>query len=131
MRDVWNATHEELRDWAYTLDAMYPTEDWHLAVAREDNAELIFGFASDTNCPSRFFFLWCLYLFVGDAWRTEFRAYPKHFIENILSLSSDAAPSYIVRWATRSQALLKTGVGYTYDDWCDGALARREQDASG
>jgi hypothetical protein len=128
MDDPWNATPEEIELWARTPDAAWPTEDWDLAVATEDNAHLALRLASDVSCPARFFFLRCLYLFVGDAVRTEFHAHSRRFINALLSAIPDASPPYITRWAQRSRELLLTNATrIDYSLWCDGGLARAEQ----
>ena len=33
MKDPWNPSNEELREWAFNADTLCPTQDFHLAVA--------------------------------------------------------------------------------------------------
>lgn len=130
MKDPWNATHTEIEAWARQPNADWPTEDWDLAVTRHDTMDLVFRLASDTSCPSRYFFLGSLYLFIGDAFRTQFRAYSQSDVDELLAKVSADSPAYITRWAERTRALLAGDGGYSYDQWCDGGLAREERDAT-
>ncbi len=132
MLHPWNAQHAEIEAWARQADADEPTEDWDLAVTEEVNAALIFRLASDDTCPNHWFFLRCLYLFVGDAVRTDFQGHSRACIDGLLAAVSEGAPPRIVRWAERARALIQSGTTKVdYDDWCCGRLASIERLAAG
>jgi hypothetical protein len=120
LEDGWNITQADLRAWAYRPDAMCPIEDWDLAVTTDANSELLLEFAADSACPSRNFFLRCLYLLVGDAVRSAFRAHRRDVVERLISQVGDQSPS-IIQWAERARTLLDappTAVDYAL--WCEG-----------
>jgi hypothetical protein len=122
------ASQKEIEAWAREDGADEPIQDWDLAVTVEANASLIFRLASDDMCPHRWFFLSCLYLFVGDAVRTGFDAFPREFIERLISTARDNSPERVRRWATRARALVSSGSSEVdYADWCGGRLASLER----
>ena len=130
MNDAWNATPEELRSWAYDAGAMWPTEDWELAVTRDDMSTLILQFATDLACPSRNFFLRCLYLLVGDAVRSNVVAHQREVVLNLLARVSGDCPPDVTRWAERSRALVSgPSDAVDYDLWCAGGYALAERDS--
>jgi len=61
VKDESNPTAEELSAWAFEAGAMWPTEDWDLEVTRDERGAVILRLAVDPSCPSRNFFLRCLY----------------------------------------------------------------------
>jgi hypothetical protein len=124
----WNASEEEIEAWAWQAEADEPTEDWDLAITVESNASLVLRLASNESCPHRWFFLRCLYLFVGDAVRTGFRAFPHELIDKLISSVTDQSPPYVRRWASRARALVDSrSTDVDYADWCGGRLASVEQ----
>lgn len=130
MNDAWNATPEELRRWAYDAGAMWPTEDWELAVTCDDRSTLILQFATDPACPSRNFFLRCLYLLVGDAVRSNFVAHQREVVLNLLARVSGDCPPDVTRWAERSRVLVSgPSDAVDYDLWCAGGYALAERDS--
>jgi hypothetical protein len=125
--DPWNPTVEELRAWAYKDDAMWPGEDWDLAVTSEDRAELILQLAMDPACPSRDFFLRCLYLLVGDAVRTSFVVHSRQAVIDLLNRVPADCPPDIGRWVARARELIQgPPEAVDRDLWCDGGYARAE-----
>lgn len=130
MKDEWNPTAEELNAWAYEARAMAPTEDWDLAVTDDDRCELILRLAADPACPSRNFFLRCLYLFVGDAVRSGFVAHRREIVLELLARVRADCPPDVIRWADRSRELV-VGPSSAVDDalWCDGGYSCAEQAA--
>jgi len=132
MEDPWNATEEDLRAWAYSPGALYPIEDWDLAVTADSNAELLLEFASDPACPSREFFLRCLYLLVGDAVRSRFIAHARGAVENLLAQVGEKSLPTVIQWAVRSRSLLDAPPSAVdYATWCDGGLVRGEGNGAG
>jgi len=128
VKDEWNATLEELRAWAYEPGAMWPTEDWDLAVTRDDRSTLILQFATDAACPSRNFFLGCLYLLVGDAVRSNFVAHQREVVRDLLARVPADCPADVALWAERANVLVSGPAdAVDYDLWCDGGYARAER----
>lgn len=117
---------EKLRRWAYREDAGEPVVDFDLRVAKRSNAALMLELSNDDACPQRAFFLGCLYLLVGDAVRTQFRAHPRAFIDDLLAQASRLEPRcYAVAvWCERSEALLAAPESFDYELWCDGGHAQ-------
>jgi hypothetical protein len=126
VKDPWNVTVEELRIWAADAGAPWPDQDWNLAVARGNLASEVLRLATDLACPNRSFFLGVLYLFVGDAVRTTWRAFDQKMIAALLDEGSRAADASIRRWVTRSRDLVQHPDRFDYADWCDGGLARKD-----
>jgi hypothetical protein len=130
VKDEWNPTPEELCAWAYQADAMWPTEDWDLAVADDDRSTLVLRLATDVACPSRNFFLRCLYLLVGDAVRSGFVAHRRESVLGLLAQVPADCPPDVTRWANRSRELMagpSSRVDYVL--WCEGGYSRTERDA--
>jgi hypothetical protein len=68
MNDPWNPTDDEIIHWAYDAESLHE-QDWDLAITEISRASLFMRLAADASCPTRQFFLQCLYLLVGDAVR--------------------------------------------------------------
>jgi hypothetical protein len=136
MIDEWNPTDDELCAWAYEPDAMWPTEDWDLAVTTDDRSALLLRLAMDRGCPSRNFFLRCLYLFVGDAARTAFVAHRRETVVDLLASVPPQCPPDVARWAARSRELINgpvsavaSAVASAADRelWCAGGYSDAER----
>jgi hypothetical protein len=130
VKDEWNPTAEELSAWAFEAGAMWPTEDWDLAVTTDDRSALILRLATDPTCPTRNFFLRCLYLLVGDAVRSDFVAHRREIVLELLARVPADCPPDVLRWANRAQELV-AGPPDAVDHslWCDGGYSRAERDA--
>ena len=129
MNDEWNPTPDELRTWAYDAGATWPNEDWDLAVTRDDRSAAILQFATDLACPSRNFFLRCLYLLVGDAVRSNVAIHRREVVLDLLARIPDECPPDVARWAERSRTLLSgPSDAVDYDLWCAGGYALAERD---
>ncbi|BDI30951.1 hypothetical protein CCAX7_30020 [Capsulimonas corticalis] len=128
MVDPWNPTHSELKDWAYTIDAEYPDgaeQDWELAVVDDANIDLVIEWAGDKNCPNRDFFLLCLYLYVGDAVRSNWPAFSQDIVVRLIKQNTEARNPRIREWAKQSLELIAHPRSFRYDLWCDGELAMK------
>jgi hypothetical protein len=126
VKDPWNVTVEELRVWAADADAPWPDQDWNLAVARDDLSPEVLRLAADPACPNRTFFRGVLYLFVGDAVRTKWRAFDRTMIAALLDEGDRCVDASIQRWVARSRELIEHPDRFEYEDWCAGGLARRD-----
>jgi hypothetical protein len=127
MKDPWNPTPAELEAWAYEQHADDPVDkDWDLIATSHATSAMCLKLASDVACPKRFFFLWCLYLFVGDAYRTQYRESTRTQVQALVASVAPNAPAYIGRWAERTRLLLAGKSVFSYEAWCGGDLARAE-----
>lgn len=88
MIDPWNPTSSEIRSWAYDPEADDPCQDWALALSWLQDESVYLSLAADDRCPKRRFFLSLLYLMVGDAVRTDFRACPKPIVVAWLTMGT-------------------------------------------
>jgi hypothetical protein len=55
MKNSINPTRDELVEWAYDPESVWPIQDWDLVVTRLDFADTILKLALDYKCPSRIF----------------------------------------------------------------------------
>ena len=128
IEDEWNPTPAEVRAWAYEPFALSPTEDWHIAVTTDERSGLILRLACDLSCPSRNFFLGCLYLFVGDAVRSGFLVRRREAVVDLLAQVPSDSPPDVKRWVGRATALLAgPSDAVDYELWCAGGYARAER----
>jgi hypothetical protein len=121
MKEVWNPTHEEIKEWAYRNE---PTEDdWDLAITKPENAELLFVLATEERCPKKSFFLSCLYLLVGDYVRCKGKGHNRTIIDGLLEYTEHFNDKKIKEWAERSKQLINNPDTFDYQLWCNGGYA--------
>lgn len=118
MHDPWNPTTPEIREWAYSTDAVEPCQDWDLALSWAQYVPVYIEFVADPRCPSRDYFLHVLYFMVGDAVRTEFRNTPRPIVEGWLEKHSEFLCAELSLWADRSWKLLRDPASFDYEYWC-------------
>ncbi|AZZ92640.1 hypothetical protein EUZ85_18685 [Hahella sp. KA22] len=123
MKDPWNPITEELREWAFDVNALWPTQDFDLAVAELYLSEIILELASDDNCPKQRFFLKCAYIIVGDAVRTEYHTESKEDVMSFIDSAEKTGNSYLLKFIEQSKDLMQNPSKFDYDQWCDGGLA--------
>ena len=122
MRDPFNPTPDEIREWASTKGAMEPEQDWDLHLAKLRYLDLYVSLAADQSCPSWDYFLRVLYLIVGDAVRSAFRAESRKSIEELLQMTERYPQHYFRVLRERSAKLLLDPNIFNYDDWCAGGM---------
>jgi hypothetical protein len=122
--DPVNPTQAEIKVWAYEKDALEPEQDFDLYITNSENSTLLLDLASDKNCPSKNYFLRCLYLFVGDYIRTKGKTTSLEEIESILNDGNNSSDSRIQDWVMRSRELLVHPESFNYNLWCDGDYSR-------
>jgi hypothetical protein len=120
-KDAVNPTKEELKKWAYG-DYYYPVQDFQLFVMND--LALILGFIEDLKCPknSRDFFLDSLYVWVGDAVRSNYVDKPK--LEDILAFLNKEKVvnnAAIQKFISDATYLINNPTTYTYEKWGIGA----------
>ena len=123
MKDMSNPTPQQIRDWAYTTDAVEPCQDWDLVLSWAQVEKVFFDLASEDHCPNRRFILRILYLIVGDAVRTNFGSKPRYAVEGLIEKSNAYHHPDIERWRKKSLELLKHPENFDYAIWCGGGLA--------
>ncbi len=121
---AWNVTIAELQEWAADANASWPSQDWDLAVARDELASEVLRLAASPECPHGAFFLEVLYLLVGDAVYREWQDHDKAVLTALLSEGSRVPDPSIRLWVRRSQRLLEHPDLFDYAAWCQGGLAR-------
>ncbi len=89
--DPWNPTLCEVRRWAFEQDAMFPEQDWDLALLWCGFASECLRLAADETCPNRDFFIHMLYLHVGDAIRSDFSSASRVEVDKLLSAALNHA----------------------------------------
>lgn len=123
MRGAHDPTPEQIRAWAATPAAVEPVQDWHLVISWLPYEQLYLELAADDGCPNRRYFLALLYLMVGDAVRTQFRARPEHAVLYLLECGRAFSHPDLDAWLRRSRQLLRRPETFDYDAWCAGGLA--------
>ncbi len=127
--DPYAPTSEELTHWCSSSDAKEPVEDWDLIITDEENLSIIFDLASQVTLPHATFFLGCLYLFVGDAHRTNFETFSRGLVELWLSRVSSVSPEVLLLWKRRAIALLNGEMDFDYVLWCGHGYASQQAHA--
>jgi hypothetical protein len=127
MQDPYDPTSAELENWCRTPGAIEPTEDWDLVITDSKNIGIIYSLAGTTSYPNWDYFLGCLYLFIGDAVRTEFSAVSSELAESVLKLADESAPEHLRRWRDRAERLISGLENFDYSLWCGGGYARQER----
>ena len=61
IRDPWNPTITEIRDWAYSLEDSHPCEDWHYSLRIAEHTQLYLDLVADRACQKRMRLLDVLY----------------------------------------------------------------------
>jgi len=65
MHNIWNPTHDEIREWAYEGSNL-PHAHWASTLNDFNNLPVLIELAGDRSCPNRKFFLDCLYKFTEE-----------------------------------------------------------------
>lgn len=116
LKDPWNPTQEEILKWAQDKEAICE-QDWELAIASFENFELMVNLANDINLEKRYFFLSCLYVFVGDIVRGN-EEHELTLVKGLLNaISMDSNSNEITDWKIRSLRLIGHTEEYEYRYW--------------
>lgn len=127
MRSPYNPRSEDITAWAYDGDSFEPVQDWDLALSHCPYESLYMKLATATDCPKQGYFLALLYLMVGDAVRTQYRARSREDVERLLGLAEKNSKAHSLRlWVKRSRELMANPKTFDYKDWCGGGLAKEE-----
>jgi hypothetical protein len=129
MRDPWNPSAADLREWAYDAESREPVQDFDLAVAWTQHEKILLQCASDDRCPKQSFFLGVLYLIVGDAVRTNYRSMKRPILAGLIAHGDEFPVAAVQSWQQRSRHLMDHPDEFRYDDWCAGGLANAPCDS--
>jgi hypothetical protein len=127
-KDEVNPTEDELRLWAYS-ERIEPTEDFDLIVMDSFSPSLLAQFVRDETCPTRSFFLGCLYHLVGDAFRPVDRRWGDREGRRAraMSIISGMSPSddpLLAKWLEDATRLISGQTEWS-DEWCTFGLSHR------
>lgn len=126
MKDTWNPTSDEIRDWASDSASLEPEQDWDLCLSHLPYDKLYVEFAADSGCPKQDYFLRLLYLIVGNAVRSSFAAESKGRIKSLLHLARSQSGQALFLFSQRSEELLAEPESFEYDDWCAGGIVAKD-----
>ncbi len=118
MHEPWNPTTFEVREWAYTDNAVAPCEDWDLALNWAAYVPVYMDFVADPACPNCEYFLHILYFMVGYAVRNKFQSTPQPIVEGWLDTQQKFSCSELETWAERSRQVLEDPESFDYEYWC-------------
>lgn len=119
--DPANPTKKELTKWAFG-EYLQPIQDFELVVVVEDPL-FILSLAEDNNCLQNKFFLKALYIFVGDAVRTNYNTIKLEKIEGLIKKAASSKSEIIKKFAERCAVLVKNPSSYNYEQWGWGLYA--------
>lgn len=126
MRDPVNPYRSEIREWAFTKDALEPMQDWDLMLAHTPEFDLYVELTADDTCPAWSYFLQALYLIVGDAVSTGYRSQPRDVIKALLTETRKYSRPHLHLFRQRSEKLMKHPETFEYNDWCTGGIVTKD-----
>ncbi|UVI32697.1 hypothetical protein [Paenibacillus spongiae] len=107
MHNIWNPTHEEIREWAYEGSSL-PHTHWALTLNDFNNLPVLIELAGDSNCPKRSFFLDCLYKFTEEVIERDNMHELVRLETTLEKLETYMQAANIEAWIHDSQKLLKS-----------------------
>ena len=123
IKDPWNPTWSEIRQWAYDVDAEAPCQDWDLSLLWRGYEDLYLELAVSVDCPKKRFFLSILYLMVGDQVRSGTDHQAMFNLKAFIAKADAFDDKAIQAWQSRSIDLLNHPEKFDYEQWCAGGLA--------
>ena len=126
IRDPWNPTIDEIRDWAHSSDLDEPCENWHYSLRIAQHIQLYIDLVADRSCERRMRFLDVLYDTVRE-WLME-NPESAEIQVNLSDIASRARRTgcyYLMNFAEDVEAAKKAGSKYDLDFWSvDGYSSR-------
>ncbi|MDN3243352.1 hypothetical protein [Glycomyces tritici] len=118
-------TPQEIREWALDPYSTAPEgRQWDLTLATDELVDTWLDLAADATCPKRSFALHVLYIYAGDAVRTNFRVHSRKRVDRLLEKAVDSRDQYVELWAANTKALIRQPDLFDYHEWCNGGLVR-------
>ena len=124
--DDYDWKPETLRAWAFETPKSYLPQEFGLvvvAMATIEEARFFLDLAADLSCPKHGFFLACLYKFVGQAFREEFKRVSRQDIGYFVMRAANFATPSVQQWVADVRHLLEEPDGFDTKDWFMGQLA--------
>jgi hypothetical protein len=120
--DGYRPTLDELRKWAFDVNAMAP-QDWDLVISCDPKYDNLFlELAADNRCPKCGDFLSVLYIAVGDAVRYGFGTRTRESTEGLIAMGDRYTHPEIQKWQLRSRNLIEHPATFDYWHWCRGGF---------
>ena len=120
IKDEFNPTEDELRQWAAEPGALHPTDDWELVLAwgmEPGRLRTIATLAADTTLPNARFFLIVLYTWVSWAARNkDFDSWRKQYDRWLDEVRGNKDPA-VKQWRYRARRIFQGIDKFDYDAW--------------
>lgn len=122
MKDPYDPSIKEIREWACDKHSIIPVQDWDLMITDLKKVPLFLALSIDPEVTyeKRNFFLACLYLLVGETIRSNGIEHRMEDLRSFIENSSSLQDPTIQKWVSRSQELVKNPDLFDYDKWCNG-----------
>ena len=113
-KNPYNPSYEEIKNWAYSENAIEPVQDWDIIVEWEKYPDLIIELVADKNCPTNKYFLGILYVLTGKVVRDSNTKIP---LDKLFEIGQKNGKYSVYTWIKNSKDLLKNPEKFKYDDW--------------
>ena len=125
MKDTFNPTYEEIKNWAYSSEPSYPEQDWDIIVFdRIDDVKLTsltLEIASDTDCPKQDSFIHFLNIMTGTvarfAAKNGFEEKKLKKLNELILKAEKSSSQLVLDWANRSKKIIQSPETFRYEDW--------------
>ena len=126
IRDPWNPTITEIREWAHSSVEEEPCEDWHYSLRIAEHTQLYLDLVADRSCTRRMRFLDVLYNTVR-CWLGENPEAPEVQVHltDIASKARQTGCYYLMNFAADVESARAAGAGYDVDFWFEGGYRSR------
>ncbi len=126
LRDTWNPTIFEIRDWANSDEDDGPCRNWDFALRIGEHTQLYLDFVADRRCQKQMRFLDVLYETV-QCWLGENPAAPQvqARLKDIELMARRTGSYYLMKFADDVATARKAKQDYDLDFWFEGGYKRR------
>jgi hypothetical protein len=128
IRNAWNPTITEIRDWAYSDDSSEPCKDWHYSLRIGGYIQLYLDLVADRACLKRIIFLDVLYDTVR-CWLGENPSVPvvQVSLAEIATKARRTGCYYLMQFAEDVDAARTARENYDLEFWFEGGYRCRLQ----
>jgi hypothetical protein len=126
LRDPWNPTITEIREWAHSSEEEEPCEDWHYSLRIAEHTQLYIDLVADRSCLRRMRFLDVLYDTV-QCWlgQNPVAAEVQVSLTDIAVRARRTGCYYLMKFADDVEMARRAGANYDVDFWFDGGYRQR------
>jgi hypothetical protein len=126
IRDPWNPTITEIREWAHSSEEVESCEDWHYSLRIADHTQLYIDLVADRSCLRRMRLLDVLYDTVR-CWLGENPVAPEVQVSltDIASRARRTGCYYLMNFADDVETARAEGASYDVDFWFEGGYRIR------